>query len=977
MTPSCSWYAPPPPTPEEMVRIAFSSIPESPLRKHGSGTQTAQIVQNVFLDASPVLIELSSTSKLLIWVERDPNDLPYQSTEIAWSYYNGTTWSPMQYIQNDTQIEVSPVACPLSDGKIVAAWLRINDPNYNGNITWPQGVRDFFNKFDVVSSVFDPSTQTWSAVVQVTNDASFDGDLHMACDLLGQPMLTWIKNGCGELDAQPPCVSDIFSTFWLGSMWDAPIPVLTAGDGFYSHTSAKYGSEAVVMYSRDPTPLTPNDHVLEMVVWDSLIPGWSNPTVFSQAGTDNRFPEIMFDGNGTLHVSWLMNGDFVHATMTDPLPKVIRTQSAGLSFTDVTWLTNPAGNLTLVWAESYNNGPAGIHARVYDTSHNVWSEDILLTSQVDTLFRDINGFFSSSGNLALVYVAEQINWTSITETLNGQQWTIENIPLDGPASVEVLDHPLQIDLTIEPNSLQVQPFLPSDGDLINLTVTIRNNGDFATQNFVVRVYLGDPSAGGVSVSETTVTNLLLGGGTLTIPFSFTYTGTTDIYVKVDADDTITEADETNNTVVYTVSNAPPDIILIANPIQGPAPLTVTFDASATTDPDGDPIVSYTWSFGDGTLTASGASVQHTFQSPGEYVVILVVRDVRGGMSLASIRIDVTDPQTMALLQPLSFDLIDTNGNGVFDPGETVSFIPTWQNPTDTNVFVTGNLTSWTGGGGLQYILNDSAGVYGDIPALTSKDCLTFQDCYELMTSGARQPGHVDAMLHELVSTGDQMSWNVHIGGSFNDVLPSMGNYRHVETMLHKGITQGCSGGKYCPKTHVGRGMMAVFIARALLGGEPPQSYTDPNTGRSYDCSDGLENHFVDVDDSKPYCRHVHYIWTRGIVSGCATNLYCPTDKVTRGMMAVYVSVSMLDGNQPPSSYVDPDTGRSYNCTDSNLNHFTDIPDTEPNCAHVHYLWARSVITGCGSSIYCPKDVVTRGQMAVFIVDGFQFKLYAP
>lgn len=58
--------------------------------------------------------------------------------------------------------------------------------------------------------------------------------------------------------------------------------------------------------------------------------------------------------------------------------------------------------------------------------------------------------------------------------------------------------------------------------------------------------------------------------------------------------------------------------------EGTAPLSVTFDASESTDTDGR-IAQYAWQFGDGN-TASGASTAHTYTSNGEYTVLLTVTD---------------------------------------------------------------------------------------------------------------------------------------------------------------------------------------------------------------------------------------------------------------------------------------------------------------------------------------------------------------
>lgn len=64
--------------------------------------------------------------------------------------------------------------------------------------------------------------------------------------------------------------------------------------------------------------------------------------------------------------------------------------------------------------------------------------------------------------------------------------------------------------------------------------------------------------------------------------------------------------------------------------------TVAF-ASTSTDPDGDPLASFAWDFGDGTR-GSGASIVHAFPGDGPYNVGLTVTDAWGLDSLVDIRI---------------------------------------------------------------------------------------------------------------------------------------------------------------------------------------------------------------------------------------------------------------------------------------------------------------------------------------------------
>jgi PKD repeat protein len=89
------------------------------------------------------------------------------------------------------------------------------------------------------------------------------------------------------------------------------------------------------------------------------------------------------------------------------------------------------------------------------------------------------------------------------------------------------------------------------------------------------------------------------------------------------------------------NNRSPNASFTATPTSGQAPVAVSFDASASTDPDGS-ITSYAWNFGDGA-TATGATVSHTYSAGGAFTATLQVTDNRGATDSATRQINVQPP----------------------------------------------------------------------------------------------------------------------------------------------------------------------------------------------------------------------------------------------------------------------------------------------------------------------------------------------
>ena len=149
-------------------------------------------------------------------------------------------------------------------------------------------------------------------------------------------------------------------------------------------------------------------------------------------------------------------------------------------------------------------------------------------------------------------------------------------------------------------------------------------------------------ASGSSDSDGTVASYAwsYGDGTIGSGVSATRTYATGATYAV----TLTVMDNagvTSQTTGIVNVNAPP-LPLFTSACGG---LTCSFDATASSDPDGN-IASYAWSFGDAT-TGSGAKVARTYAASGSYPVTLIVTDNGGAKSTLVQGVTVVPPEIHA------------------------------------------------------------------------------------------------------------------------------------------------------------------------------------------------------------------------------------------------------------------------------------------------------------------------------------------
>jgi len=160
----------------------------------------------------------------------------------------------------------------------------------------------------------------------------------------------------------------------------------------------------------------------------------------------------------------------------------------------------------------------------------------------------------------------------------------------------------------------------------------------------------------------------------------------------------------------------------------------------------------------------------------------------------------------------------------------------------------------------------------------------------------------------------------------------------IEAIFAEGITFGCEdrGIFFCPDRAVTRGEMAAFLARAL---HLPSTQED----------------FFNDDNGSTFENVINRIAAAEITLGCnppANSNYCPDRGITRAEMATLLTRSFPD--EVPDTAPDAFTDDNSDTHEENINKIA----------------AARITVGCNppsNTHYCPRELVTRAQMATFLL----------
>ena len=128
-------------------------------------------------------------------------------------------------------------------------------------------------------------------------------------------------------------------------------------------------------------------------------------------------------------------------------------------------------------------------------------------------------------------------------------------------------------------------------------------------------------------------------------------------------------------VTYNSGNGAPTAVASADKRYGPAPLSIQFTGSASTDPGGSTLT-YQWDFGDGT-TSNQVNPTHVFSpassAPTGYTVTLTVTNPQGATGQTTLMVSANNtPPQVTITSPANNTLYPLTGQTTYDLRATVT-----------------------------------------------------------------------------------------------------------------------------------------------------------------------------------------------------------------------------------------------------------------------------------------------------------------
>jgi lipoprotein-anchoring transpeptidase ErfK/SrfK len=168
-------------------------------------------------------------------------------------------------------------------------------------------------------------------------------------------------------------------------------------------------------------------------------------------------------------------------------------------------------------------------------------------------------------------------------------------------------------------------------------------------------------------------------------------------------------------------------------------------------------------------------------------------------------------------------------------------------------------------------------------------------------------------------------------GPFYDVSSGHRFVDAITWMVDSGVTEGCRSGFFCPDVAVTRAQLASFLARSM-GLAPVEG-----------------GPFRDIRGSV-HEGSINALAAIGATRGCTDTEFCPNNVITREQAAAIVARAL--GLEPVEE-----------------GHFVDLRGSV-HTGEINAVYQAGISKGCGPEHFCPRQPMTRAEVAAFLHRAF-------
>ncbi|MBE0540094.1 MAG: hypothetical protein IH623_01725 [Verrucomicrobia bacterium] len=521
------------------------------------------LVENVFPGADPAMAGKEQELMLLYVTDNgSPDDL--QFTDIRWTRFDGTNWSAPATIHTNTQGEFSPQVAFDGHGDAIAVWERVADPNFN-----TPDLMAMAAQMEIVWAKWNHASGLWSTPVPLTSNGYLD-HAPLLCGPMadGSVLAVWTANTSNLLMGTNGASSQVQWAQWSPASQNWSVPQTLLADLPYRLSQSLSGVSNVAVYAwtrdLDGDQNTVADQQVFYRAWSNGV--WSAATQFTTNTDGNRNARVSVGPAGQSYLVWQSGTNLVLSRDFSTNAALVRLDSQTAGFADYALTVGPAGNLALLWQDMAETG-SDAHYRVLDPASATWSQDALMFND-SPLERSFAPVWDDVGNLTVAYNKVEIIYTNKTVELEGGGTvTITNVPQPGRVDLCVTKRALVKDLALMPGDFTASAdnYLP--GAAVTLSATVRNIGDLAVSNAVVAFYQGNPTNGGVLITNITISGWLDGAATNTLSALWVVPEPATnhvLYGVADPTGVIAEFDESNNALSLSIGGTDLAVSLISH-----------------------------------------------------------------------------------------------------------------------------------------------------------------------------------------------------------------------------------------------------------------------------------------------------------------------------------------------------------------------------------------------------------------------------